>query len=111
MEIYVAIKDVDVNQKLTSELIKLEKWPQNRIPDGAIFKLDDVENRYVRQRMYPGEPILAGKLTTQSWVLIPRFQKASAYSTCRSTSAMVVADTSSRRPSRCAWYLQSQQHY
>ncbi len=62
VEIYVAIKDVDVNQKLTSELIKLEKWPQNRVPDGAIFKLEDVENRFVRQRMYPGEPILAGKL-------------------------------------------------
>lgn len=62
VDIYVAIKDVDVNQKLTSELIKLEKWPQNRIPDGAIFKLEDVENRFVRQRMYPGEPILAGKL-------------------------------------------------
>ena len=62
VDIYVAIKDVDVNQKLTSEQIKLEKWPQNRIPDGAIFKLEDVENRFVRQRMYPGEPILAGKL-------------------------------------------------
>lgn len=62
VEIYVAIKDVDVNQKLTSDQIKLEKWPQNRVPDGAIFKLEDVENRFVRQRMYPGEPILAGKL-------------------------------------------------
>ncbi len=30
--------------------------------DGAIFKLEDVENRFVRQRMYPGEPILSGKL-------------------------------------------------
>lgn len=62
VEIYVAVKDVDVNQKLTTDLIKLEKWPQNRVPDGAIFKLEDVENRFVRQRMYPGEPILAGKL-------------------------------------------------
>lgn len=62
VEIYVAVKDVDVNQKLTTELIKLEKWPQNRVPDGAIFKLEDVENRFVRQRMYPGEPILSGKL-------------------------------------------------
>ncbi len=62
VEIFVAVKDVDVNQKLTSDLIKLEKWPQNRVPDGAIFKVEDVENRFVRQRMYPGEPILAGKL-------------------------------------------------
>ncbi|MCC6509293.1 MAG: Flp pilus assembly protein CpaB [Pirellulaceae bacterium] len=62
VEIYVAMKDVDVNQKLTPELFKLEKWPQNRVPDGAIFKLEEVKDRYVRQRMYPGEPILAGKL-------------------------------------------------
>ena len=62
VEIYVAVKDVDVNQKLTGDLVKLEKWPQNRVPDGAIFKIEEVENRFVRQRMYPGEPILAGKL-------------------------------------------------
>lgn len=61
-EIFVAVKDVDVNQKLTPELVKLEKWPQNRVPEGAIFKLEEVQDRYVRQRMYPGEPILAGKL-------------------------------------------------
>ena len=61
-EIYVTVKDVDVNQKLTAELVKLEQWPQNRVPEGAIFKLEQVVDRYVRQRMYPGEPILAGKL-------------------------------------------------
>lgn len=62
VEIFVTVKDVDVNQKLTAELVKLEKWPQNRVPEGAIFKLEDVQDRYVRQRMYPGEPILVGKL-------------------------------------------------
>ncbi|MGN6548191.1 MAG: Flp pilus assembly protein CpaB [Aureliella sp.] len=62
VEIFVAVKDVDVNQKLTPELVKLEKWPQNRVPEGAIFKLEDVADRYVRQRMYPGEPVLVGKL-------------------------------------------------
>lgn len=62
VEIFVAVKDVDVNQKLTAELVKLEKWPQNRVPEGAIFKMEDVQDRYVRQRMYPGEPVLVGKL-------------------------------------------------
>jgi pilus assembly protein CpaB len=62
VEIFVTVKDVDVNQKLTPELVKLEKWPQNRVPEGAIFKIEDVQDRYVRQRMYPGEPILVGKL-------------------------------------------------
>lgn len=62
VEIFVAVKDVDVNQKLTSDFVKAEKWPQNRVPEGAIFKLEDVKDRFVRQRMYPGEPILKGKL-------------------------------------------------
>jgi pilus assembly protein CpaB len=62
VEIFVAVKDVDVNQKLTPELVKLEQWPENRVPEGAIFKLENVVDRYVRQRMYPGEPILTGKL-------------------------------------------------
>jgi Flp pilus assembly protein CpaB len=62
VEILVAVKDVDVNQKLTSDLVKLEKWPQNRVPEGAMYKLEEAQDRYVRQRMYPGEPILAGKL-------------------------------------------------
>ncbi len=62
VDIFVTVKDVDVNQKLTAELVRQEKWPQNRVPEGAIFKLEDVVDRYVRQRMYPGEPILAGKL-------------------------------------------------
>ncbi len=62
VEIFVAVKDVDVNTKLTEDLVKLEKWPQNRVPEGAILRLEDVKDRFVRQRMYPGEPILTGKL-------------------------------------------------
>jgi pilus assembly protein CpaB len=62
VEIFVTVKDVDVNQKLTAEQVKLEKWPQNRVPEGAIYKLEEVKDRFVRQRMYPGEPILKGKL-------------------------------------------------
>ena len=61
-EIYVAVKDIDVNERLTAEHVKLEPWPQNRVPEGAISQLDAVTDRYVRQRMYPGEPILSGKL-------------------------------------------------
>lgn len=62
VDIFVTVKDVDVNQKLSAELVRLEKWPQNRVPEGAVSRLEDVKDRYVRQRMYPGEPILAGKL-------------------------------------------------
>jgi len=61
-EVFVAIADIDVNQRLTPKHVRAEKWPLNRVPEGSISKLEDLKDRYVRQRMYPGEPILASKL-------------------------------------------------
>jgi pilus assembly protein CpaB len=62
VEILVATKDIDVSEKITAENIRLEKWPQDRLPEGAIIKLDEVENRFANQRLYEGEPILHRKL-------------------------------------------------
>lgn len=61
-EIFVAVKDMDTLQKLTAETVKLEKWPKDRLPEGAIFKLSDLENKYSNQRLFAGEPILTRKL-------------------------------------------------
>ncbi len=62
IDIFVAVKDLDTLQKLSAETVKLEKWPKDRLPDGAILKFDDLENKYTNQRLYAGEPILARKL-------------------------------------------------
>ncbi len=98
VEIFVAVKDIDVNTKLSPELFKLEKWPQNRVPDGAIFRVEDIKDRFVRQRMYPGEPISAASSTIRSSASTPRSPRATAFSTCPSTNAMVVVATSSPVP-------------
>ena len=37
-KIYVAIVDVDINEPLNAEMVKLEEWPQDKIPEGAITK-------------------------------------------------------------------------
>lgn len=60
--IYVALKDIEINDPITPEQIKLEKWPKDKLPPGALTKLEDVENRRVRSKLYAGEPILDKKL-------------------------------------------------
>jgi pilus assembly protein CpaB len=43
-------------------LIKLEEWPKDKVPKGAITKLDDVENRRPKARIFAGSPILENQL-------------------------------------------------
>lgn len=62
VEILVATRDIDVQEKITADNIRLEKWPQDRLPEGAITKLEDVENRFANQRLFAGEPLLPAKL-------------------------------------------------
>ena len=61
-KIFVAITDVGVGQKLDAQNVKLEEWPKDRVPDGAITKLEQLEDRFTRTRLYSGEPIMAAKL-------------------------------------------------
>ncbi|MCC9609576.1 Flp pilus assembly protein CpaB [Blastopirellula sp. JC732] len=60
--IFVAIEDIDINEPLTPELIKLEPWPKDKVPEGAVTNLEELENRRPRVRLYAGEPILERKL-------------------------------------------------
>ncbi|MFI4874425.1 MAG: Flp pilus assembly protein CpaB [Blastopirellula sp. JB062] len=60
--IFVAIEDIDINEPLTPELIKLEPWPKDKVPEGAVTNLEEIEERRPRVRLYAGEPILERKL-------------------------------------------------
>ncbi|MBM3998615.1 MAG: Flp pilus assembly protein CpaB [Planctomycetes bacterium] len=62
VKIFVAAADVDIGAALNAQNVKLEEWPKDRIPEGAVTKLEDLENRFARQRLFPGEPILTIKL-------------------------------------------------
>lgn len=61
-QIYVALVDININEPLTADLIKPEAWPKDRVPQGAIRKLEEVEGRRSKARLYAGEPILDAKL-------------------------------------------------
>ncbi|RCS54240.1 Flp pilus assembly protein CpaB [Bremerella cremea] len=60
--IFVALEDIDINEPITPEMIRLEPWPADKIPDGAIRELENIENRRPRSRLFTGEVILEGKL-------------------------------------------------
>ncbi len=60
--IFVAMTDVGMGDLLNSRDLKLEQWPKDKIPPGAVLRLEDVEGRRTRTKLYAGEPILDNKL-------------------------------------------------
>ncbi|MGD9644118.1 MAG: Flp pilus assembly protein CpaB [Pirellulales bacterium] len=60
--VFVALADVNANDELTAQNIKLEEWPKNIVPAGALTQLEDVEGKRSRVKIYAGEPILSSKL-------------------------------------------------
>lgn len=61
-KIYVAVRDVDISEVLDAEMIKLEEWPVEKIPEGAVTSLEEVKGLVPSQRLYAGEPIRQQKL-------------------------------------------------
>lgn len=60
--VFVAMVDIRPNEQLTAQNIKLEEWPKKIIPQGALTKLEDVDGKRSRIKIYAGEPILSSKL-------------------------------------------------
>jgi pilus assembly protein CpaB len=63
--VFVAMIDIGMGDSLTSQMLKIEQWPKGKIPAGAIARIEDIEGRRVRTRLYPGEPILENKLLSK----------------------------------------------
>jgi pilus assembly protein CpaB len=60
--IFVAITDIGLGDLLTSQVLKLEQWPKDKVPPGAISRIEDIEGRRARTKLYAGEPILENRL-------------------------------------------------
>lgn len=60
--IFVAKEQIGMGDPLKPEVLKLEAWPTDKVPPGAITKLEDTENRRTRSIIFPGEPIIEPKL-------------------------------------------------
>ena len=61
-QIFVAMKDIPMGDPVSAQAIKLEEWPKDKAPKGAITKLEDVENRRPKSRIFAGSPILENQL-------------------------------------------------
>jgi pilus assembly protein CpaB len=63
VEIFVAVNDLPHAEKISAEKVKLEKWPKSRLPEGALFNLNQLENKFTKQNIFAGEPILERKIS------------------------------------------------
>lgn len=61
-EVFVALTDIGLGDPISAAVLKLEKWPSDKMVDGMISKLEEVEGRRSRQKIFAGEPILQNKL-------------------------------------------------
>ena len=62
-QILVALADIDIGSKLDAQNVKLEDWPKNKIPEGAVRRLDDVKEKFANSRFFKGEPIHVNRIT------------------------------------------------
>ncbi len=60
--IFVAMEDIGFGEPLSAHMLRLEQWPKGKVPPGALTRIEDVEGRRTRTRLYAGEPILDNKL-------------------------------------------------
>lgn len=64
VKVVMATGAIDINEQLTKENIGLKDWPADRVPEGAVLKLEDAIENFAATRFYKGEPVLAAKISS-----------------------------------------------
>ncbi len=73
VEIFVTAQEIDVQEEITADKIRLEQWPADKIPAGATNDMSTLEGRYAKQPFYAGEPVLSAKLMNdKDDVIVPK---------------------------------------
>ena len=68
--VLVLAKDVSPMTKMTLEMFRVEQWPVDRVPAGALTDPKEVEGKYAKQRLYVGEPLIEAKVSAKGKDLI-----------------------------------------
>jgi pilus assembly protein CpaB len=63
--VLVAMKEININEPLNAESVRVQQWPSRQIPRGSLSDLKQIEGKYARIRLYAGEPVMAAKV--MSW--------------------------------------------
>ncbi len=74
-EIYVSTSRIEVGEKITAERIQREQWPADIVPEGATGDLAALKNKYAKQYVSKGEPIILDKLMEENFSTIPKGYK------------------------------------
>lgn len=69
--IYVALHNINLGDPIDAAMVSLQDWPKDKVPPGAISKLDQLEGRRPRASIIQGEPILDAKLLAPGQVADP----------------------------------------
>jgi len=65
LPIFVALEDIPRGDRISAQALKLEEWPKDKVPEGALTKIEDVEGRLPKTKIFQGEPILDNKLLSK----------------------------------------------
>src|SRR5580693_642915 len=60
--VWVALADIKRDEALSMQNLKLEQWPKDKIPSGALSKMEDVDGKRAKSPIFQGEPIIDKKL-------------------------------------------------
>lgn len=69
--IYVAVVNINLNDPIDETMVSLQDWPKDKVPQGAVKSLDELQNRRPRTPIIQGEPILEAKLMAEGEVHDP----------------------------------------
>jgi pilus assembly protein CpaB len=69
--IYVAIHNINLGDPIDAKMLRLEDWPKDKVPRGAISSLEELQGRRPRAAIIEGEPILEGKLLEKGQIADP----------------------------------------
>jgi pilus assembly protein CpaB len=60
--VWVALADIKNGDLLSAQNLKLEQWPREKIPHGALGKLEEIDGKRTRATIYQGEVVIEKKL-------------------------------------------------
>lgn len=65
VDVVVAVADLHRYNKITEEMVRIEKWPKDKLPGGAVLKREDVVGRVVKIPMVEGDIVIDKKISTK----------------------------------------------
>ena len=60
--VLVANQDINIGDPLTPKNVNIAPWPKDQVPPGSFTKIEDIDNRRARQKLFKGEQLLESKL-------------------------------------------------